>query len=193
MIQSSNGPPIASAAQTHDLSCSCCSIGTRRAFLRSAVLFAGVAGVAAMAPRWVLAQYGQYEAMVVSCIDPRIVGKAEPYMAGRGLSGKYSQFVIAGGPIAVAAPAFADWRKTFFDNLGATIQLHSIKRVIGLTHLDCGAAKIAYGADSVTPAARELETHRAALLSFRDAVASRHPTLVVETGAMALDGSVTML
>ena len=67
------------------------------------------------------------------------------YLAKRGLTGKYSQFTFAGAAIGVVAPKFADWHKTFWDNLAASIELHNIKSVIAIDHRDCGAAKIAYG------------------------------------------------
>jgi hypothetical protein len=66
-------------------------------------------------------------------------------MKGREMLGKYSQFVIAGAAIGVVAPAFNDWHKTFWDNLGASIELHKISTVIAINHRDCGAAKITYG------------------------------------------------
>lgn len=52
--------------------------------------------------------------------------------------------MIAGGPIGIVSPKFADWHKAFWDNLAISIQLHAIKRVVGLTHRDCGAAVVAY-------------------------------------------------
>lgn len=90
--------------------------------------------------------------MVLSCIDPRFQELVGKYTAGRHLTGKYSQFTIAGASIGVVAPAFKDWHKTFWDNLGASIQLHSIDKVIVINHRDCGAAKIAYG-EAASPTA----------------------------------------
>ena len=92
----------------------------------------------------------------------------------------------------MVAPAFKDWHQTFWDNLGASIGLHKIPKVIALDHRDCGAAKIAYGAEKVTNAQIETETHRAALMEFRKQVKERQPALAVETGLMALDGKVEM-
>ncbi|BBK29953.1 hypothetical protein EDC65_4798 [Stella humosa] len=137
------------------------------------------------------ADYGRIDAFLVNCMDPRIVIASHRYMQAAGLAeGRYSQFVMAGGPLAVIADSFADWRKTFWDNLGATIQLHNIHRVVALSHRDCGAVRIAFGPEAV--ATPELETARHALLlgQFRQAVLAAHPTLTVETGIMALDGSV---
>ena len=59
-----------------------------------------------------------------------------------------------------------------------------------MNHRDCGAAKIAYGADAVKDAAAETTTHKAALLEFKKQVGERQPKLQVELGLMALDGSV---
>jgi carbonic anhydrase len=61
-------------------------------------------------------------------------------------------------------------------------------------HRDCGAAQIAYGVVSIsTPEIEtETETHRKSLDEFRTAVAKRHPELVVETGLLALDGSLQL-
>ena len=89
--------------------------------------------------------------------------------------------------------AFADWHKTFWDNLATSIELHQIGKVIAIDHRDCGAAKIAYGEAAVADPARETETHRKALAQFREEVGKRHPNMAVETGLMALDGSVEML
>jgi hypothetical protein len=65
------------------------------------------------------------------------------------LGDNYSHFVMAGGPIGAVHPKFAEWHKTFWDNLDITVSLHHIKRVVALSHRDCGAAKLAYGADAV--------------------------------------------
>lgn len=140
-----------------------------------------------------LAASGQYEAMVVSCIDPRLVDSVHDYMAGRGLKKQYSQFVVAGGPIGVIATAFKDWQKTFADNLAASIDLHHIKKIVAITHRDCGAAKIAYGDAAVATPGTETETHREAHAAFRKYIAATQPSLAVEDGIMALDGSVEML
>ena len=136
---------------------------------------------------------GKYEAMVLACIDPRFHELVSKYTAGRHLTGKYSQFTIAGAAIGVVAAAFKGWHKTFWDNLGASIQLHSIDKVIVINHRDCGAAKIAYGEAAVADPAAETKTHREALAEFRKQLAERHPQLGVETGLMALDGTFEVM
>ena len=128
--------------------------------------------------------------MVLACIDPRFQELVTKYTAGRGLTGKYSQFTVAGAAIGVVAPRFENWHDTFWDNLGASVELHRITTVIAINHRDCGAAEIAYGAAAVADATAETRTHREALAEFRKQLAVRHPKLGIETGLMALDGTL---
>jgi carbonic anhydrase len=162
----------------------------RRRFLW--VTGAGLAA-AALVPGRVLAQSGKYEAMVLSCIDPRFQEPICKYTATRNLTGKFSHFVIAGAAVGVVAPAFKDWHKTFWDNLAASIQLHGIGKVIAIDHRDCGAAKIAYGEAALADGATETKTHQAALAEFRKQMAQNHPKMGVETGLMALDGKFEVM
>ena len=171
-------------------SCTCCADLLAGRFDRRHVLRAagGLAAFAALQPFMAFAATGHYEAMVLGCIDPRMQAPVAKYTAKQKLTGKYSQFVFAGAAIGVVADPFKDWRKTFWDNLATTIELHNIKKVIAINHRDCGAAKIAYGEAAVATKAAETETHRKALAEFRKQVNEKQPKLGVETGLMAING-----
>jgi carbonic anhydrase len=175
-------------------SCFCVGVPTplplaRRHLLQSAAM----AGLIAALPIAAEAASGNYEAMLLSCIDPRMVTPVYKYMERRGLTGAYSQFVIAGAAAAVVAPKFTAWRETFWDNLAISSELHRINRVIVIDHRDCGAVKLAYGAESIATPAAETKTHRMILAEFRAALAKRQPHLKAETGLMALDGAFEAL
>jgi hypothetical protein len=171
----------------HHAGCGCLPQLSRRGMF--GLGFAGAVTAAFPA----LAAGDPYEAMLFNCIDPRFTTLSLMYMSGRGLRDKYSQFVIAGGPIGVVSPKFADWQKTFWDNLAITVQLHAIKSLIGLTHRDCGAAVVAYGDRIKTDKAYETQMHTEALRQFRAEVNKRQPQLGVDTGIMALDGAVEVV
>ena len=87
----------------------------------------------------------KYEAMVLSCMDPRFQPKVYKYLKAKKLTGKYSSFTIAGAAIGVTAKKFKKWHSTFFDNLSTSIKLHKINKLIVINHQDCGAAKIING------------------------------------------------
>jgi carbonic anhydrase len=174
--------------------CACCGDLLRGGFDRRRFLQGSLAtgAAAVLGPTLGLAAEGHYQAMVLGCIDPRLQTPMRRYTVRRGLTGEFSQFVIAGSAVGVVADAFKDWHKAFWDNLATSIEYHHIKKVIAIDHRDCAAAKIAYGADKVANRAVETETHKAALAEFRKQVAQRHPKLGVETGLMALNGRIEM-
>ncbi|MBM3645391.1 MAG: hypothetical protein FJX02_13760 [Alphaproteobacteria bacterium] len=170
----------------HGPGCGCAVMGRRSLFgLASAGAIAS--GVPARAAG------GSYEAMLVNCIDPRFTTSSWAWMAGRGFKDLYSQFTIAGGPIGVVSPRFQDWHGAFWDNLAITVQLHSVKRVVGLTHRDCGAAALAFPNSAKGDRAMENLDHAGALRVFAAAVRTRQPALRVDLGIMALDGSVDLV
>jgi len=175
-------------AHHHNAECGCLAALSRRGFFG---LGAGAAMAAAAGPA--LALDKGYEAMLLKCIDPRFTTNTWSYMAARGWQNLYSQFNIAGGPIGVVAPKFADWHKTFWDNLAISVQLHEVQRMVGITHRDCGAAAVAYGDRIKTDKAFETAMHTEALRAFRSEVAKRYPSLPVELGIMELSGAVEVV
>ena len=68
----------------------------------------------------------KFKAMVLSCMDPRFQHLVHNHLKKKKLTGKYSAFTIAGAAVGVTHNKFKKWHKTFYDNLGTSIQLHKI-------------------------------------------------------------------
>lgn len=183
-------------AHFHHAGCGCLQ-ALRTGIARRRVLGLGLGlGAAAVtaaavptAPAFAVEDQG-YEAMLMKCIDPRFTTNTWAYMAARGWQNGYSQFNIAGGPIAAVAPAFQEWRAAWEANLDISVQLHNVKRLIGMVHRDCGAAAVAYGDRLKTDRAYETQMLTQALRAFRDQAKKRQPQLIVELGIMDLSGAV---
>jgi hypothetical protein len=172
----------------HHAGCGCMAALSRRSLFGM-----GIAGAAMMAaPRLGFAQKPSvvYEAMLMNCIDPRFSTFTWAHMESQGWQNLYSQFTIAGGPIAAVAPVFEAWRKAWWDNLEISISLHQVKRVVGLCHRDCGAAVVAYGDEIKKNPVFETTKLTEALKAFRDEVKTRQPKLDVQLGIMSLNGAV---
>ncbi len=177
----------------HTNACACCGDMLRGRFDRRRFLqLSAGAGLAAAMPSFAFGATGNYEAMLLTCIDPRFPKPTINYMRKRHMVGKYSQFTFAGASIGVVAPAFKTWEPAFWENLAASMQLHHIPKVIAMNHRDCGAAKIAYGADAVATRQKETETHKAALMEFKKQVGEKQPSLKVELGLMDVNGKAEM-
>lgn len=134
----------------------------------------------------------EFDAMLLTCIDPRLVSPVYGWMEGQGLRDAYSQFAIAGAAVGVVAPRFAAWAPAFWDNLATSIELHRIKRVVVVNHRDCGAAKLAYGAAAIATPDAETALHRTVFDAFIGEMARRQPAMKVNAGLMALDGRIEL-
>jgi hypothetical protein len=171
----------------------------RRDFLNWGAAGAMATGLALAAPGASMAASGNYESMLFNCIDPRFTTLSWQYMgllqgvSRDKLEDNYSHFVMAGGPIGAVHPRFEAWHKTYWDNLDVTVSLHKIKRVVGLSHRDCGAAKLAFGEAAVAKRESETEAHAEALAVFRESVTKRHPKLSIITGVMDTNGKVDLI
>jgi hypothetical protein len=170
---------------THHSGCGCLAALSRRHLLGFGL---GAAAMAAAGPA--LAADDAYEAMLMKCIDPRFTTYTWKYMSSRGWENQYSQFNIAGGPIAAVAPIFQEWRAAWEANLDISVQLHNVKRLIGMAHRDCGAAALAYGNRIKADRAFETEMLSQGLRAFRDQAGKRQPQLIIELGIMDLNGTV---
>jgi carbonic anhydrase len=174
--------------------CSCCGDLLGRSVSRRHMLkVVGVAGAATVLHPLVVCADVEAEALVLSCIDPRVQEPVHKYLDERGLTGRYCHFVIAGAAIAVVAPVFFSWRRVFWDNLAIAVRVNQIKKIIALDHRDCSVAKTAYSEAALATPAAEAKTHQRVLGQFRKQVSERQPKLAVETGLMALDGSIEMV
>ncbi len=84
----------------------------------------------------------KFKAMVLSCMDPRFQHLVHNHLKKKKLTGKYSAFTIAGAAVGVTHNKFKKWHKTFYDNLGTSIQLHKIEKLIVINHKDCVQLKL---------------------------------------------------
>ncbi len=132
----------------------------------------------------------KYKAMVLSCMDPRFQNLVHNHLKKKKLTGKYSAFTIAGAAVGVTHSKFKKWHKTFYDNLGTSIQLHKIEKLIVINHKDCGAAKIANGKKEFSPD-NEKKIHIESFSKIKKQIKKRFPKLKIELNLISLDSKIT--
>ena len=121
----------------------------------------------------------KYEAMVLSCIDPRFQSRVYKYLKTKNLIGKYSSFTIAGAGIGVTHEKFKKWHSTFWDNLNTSIKLHKINKLIVINHTDCGAAKMA-NKEKKFNLSIENKMHKLSFKNIKNKLKKKHPKLKVK-------------
>ena len=127
----------------------------------------------------------KYEAMVLSCIDPRFQAKVFNHLKRKKLTGKYSSFTIAGAAIGVTHKKFKKWHSTFWDNLETSIKLHKISKLIVLNHKDCGAAKIANKKKQFNSLI-ENKIHKESFINLKKKLKKKHPYLKVSFKTLSM-------
>jgi len=131
----------------------------------------------------------KYQAMVLSCMDPRFQPIVFNYLKKRKLNGKYSSFTIAGSAIGVTSNKFKKWHKSFWDNFDISFKLHSIKKLIVINHRDCGAAKIINGKKEFSRI-NETKVHRTSFQKIKKTFKKKYPKLKVELKLISLNSKV---
>ncbi len=127
----------------------------------------------------------KYEAMVLSCIDPRFQAKVFNHLKRKKLTGKYSAFTIAGAAIGVTHKKFKKWHSTFWDNLETSIKLHQISKLIVLNHKDCGAAKIV-NKEKKFNSLIENKIHKESFINLKKKLKKKHPNLKVSFKTLSM-------
>ena len=130
------------------------------------------------------------EALLLSCMDYRLIDDITRYMDGRGLTNQYDHIVLAGASLGALTSSFKDWNQTFWEHLKISSDLHHIKKVILMDHRDCGAYKVILKADFSKDPQLETRIHGKFLRDLMVAIHKRYPELEVERLLMNLDGTV---
>lgn len=162
---------------------------------RSLFKLGGAAAGVALAGLHVLpaAAGGDTEAVLLSCMDFRLMDDIARYMDGRGLANRYDHLILAGASLGSLTEKYPAWGQTFWAHLQLAHDLHHVKRLIVIDHRDCGAYKAFLGSDFAKDPEAETKVHGEQMRKLRTEVLARQPGLEVETMLMALDGSVEAL
>lgn len=78
------------------------------------------------------------EALVLTCIDFRFQDKLKDALQKLKIK-KYDLLALAGGAKNLASPTRIVYQKTVLDNIKLAVDLHKIKTMILINHIDCGA------------------------------------------------------
>ncbi|QCO17677.1 hypothetical protein D3869_21015 (plasmid) [Azospirillum brasilense] len=182
-----------------DFGSTCCGglrHDSRRTFLKIAALGAGAALMAPLTAGAARAAQptGEVEALLLSCMDYRLIDDIGRYMDGRGLTNRYDHVILAGASLGALTDRKKAWGEAFWDQVAVARQLHRIRRVMVMDHRDCGAYRVFLGtdlaADLMADPEKETAVHAEQLRALGAAIKERHPDLKVELLLMALDGSV---
>jgi len=172
--------------------CETSSSPGRRRFMRVVLLGGGTMLAGAGLPA-VRVNAAETDALLLSCMDFRLIDETERYMSGRGLRNKYDHIILAGASLGALTDKYPAWGKTFWEHLEVAIQLHKIHKVFVMDHRDCGAYKVILGEDLTKDPANEKAVHASKLTQLAKLIKDKYPKLEVELLLMSLDGKVEVI
>lgn len=173
----------------HQHGCCHAEHSSRRSFLKLAALGAGVSLLTPVGSGSARAS-GSVEALLLSCMDYRLMEEVTEYMRSRNMSHKYDHIVLAGASLGAITDKKPTWNEEFWDHIAVAKELHNIKKVMVMDHRDCGAYKVFLGMDLKDDPAKETAVHRENLTKLGALIKQKHPDLEVELLLMSLDGKV---
>jgi hypothetical protein len=163
----------------------------RRQFVRIALLGAAAGVLGGVWPSAIVRAAGKVDALLLSCMDYRLIDETERYMSKTlKLRNKYDHVILAGAALGALTDKFPAWSKTFWEHLDVAIELHKVQRVIVMDHRDCGAYQVVLGENLAANPDKETEVHAEKQRELRKQITAKHPKLGVDLLLMALDGKV---
>ena len=84
------------------------------------------------------------KAIVITCMDFRLIDDAVRYLDKEGYNNNYDEFILAGSSLGYNQKTYNAWTETLDKHIELAQQLHHIKEVIVIDHMNCGAYKIFY-------------------------------------------------
>jgi carbonic anhydrase len=129
------------------------------------------------------------KAMVITCMDFRLIDDAVKYLDAHGYNNNYDEFILAGASLGYNQTKFTAWTESLDKHIELAEQLHQIKEVIVIDHMSCGAYKILYDKKTISET-EETALHQENFVKFKETIKTKYPQLKVKTLLMKLNGEV---
>lgn len=128
------------------------------------------------------------KAMLVTCMDFRLREDVHKFMIQKGYDVNYDQFVLAGVSLGFNQTQNPYWADALIEHIKISKQLHHIKKVILMDHLDCGAYKSF--CPGIKSEAEEMEEHKKNLAIAAERLQKEFPDLKIKKKIMHMSGEV---
>ncbi len=129
-------------------------------------------------------------AMVLSCIDYRFIDQTIHFIEGdEVLDNKFDFTTLAGASLGYNQTKYKCWKETFLHQVKLSIELHQIKEIIVVDHMDCGAYALFYP-HLKSNSEQEREYHIKNIKRFIKSIKKRYPKLTYRGYLLNLDDTV---
>jgi hypothetical protein len=168
-------------------------MANRRQFLRHLVGTGILATAYLIDPGVARAEKKIPKALVLSCIDYRILEAERYFLSLQNLGGQYDWTALAGASLALSGMPHQYDAEAFWDQLDISYRLHHIQKVIILDHEDCDVYRYKIDPSLTSNPELELTTHNEYLSRAYWAIRDRYPDLNIELYFVKLNTEVKQI
>jgi hypothetical protein len=169
------------------------SSADRRQFLRYLVGAGVLITASTIAPAVARAEKKVPKALVLSCIDYRILEAERYFLSLQNLGGQYDFTALAGASLALSGMPHQYDADAFWDQLDISYRLHHIQKVIILDHQNCEVYEYKIDPTLTSNPQLELTTHTEYLSRAYWAIRDRYPDLNIELYFVNLNTEVKQI
>ncbi len=143
------------------------------------------------------------KALVITCIDYRLIDEAVYHLNNIGYMDNYDEFILAGASLGYNTSLnginsqYSGWDKILESHIDISYTLHNIKEIIVIDHMDCGAYKVQLNGGKTFSKYEEMNKHVNELNKFKMSINNKYvkdglPKYDVKLWLMKLDGTVDL-
>ncbi len=186
-------PDSCQCSQCDRIAPTACAWIDRRQFLQHLIGAGVLATALAIDPAIARAEPKGPKALVLSCIDSRILEAERYFLSLQNLGGQYDLTALAGASLALSGLPHQYDAEAFWDQLDISYRLHHIQKVIILDHQDCAVYKYKVDPSLANNPELELNTHIEYLSRAHWAIRDRYPDLNIELYFVKLNTEVKQI
>ena len=120
------------------------------------------------------------KALVITCIDFRLIDDAVYYLNSKGYLNNYDEFILAGASLGyntslnIINSQSSGWDGILENHIDISYTLHKIKEIIVIDHMDCGAYKVQLNGGNAFSKYEEINQHIKQLNNFKTRINNKY-------------------
>jgi hypothetical protein len=132
------------------------------------------------------------KALVLTCIDYRFFEKNTVLLQKLGLNTQYDGFILAGGSLGYTQEKYQDWKTAYNEHLQLAKELHHIKGIVAIDHMDCAKYKKVYNNGNNIEHNVEIQLHKHNMLEFKKRMGIMHKDLITTCFLIDVNGKLIL-
>ena len=131
------------------------------------------------------------KAVVLSCMDFRLIDDQVKLLNSLGYNNNYDALILAGASLGYNQNTYLAWRETINTHIELAESLHHIHEIIVIDHMSCGAYRLLLNGGTPLTREEEYAMHLEQFVLFKEKMAEEYPDIPVRVFLMEVSGVIS--